>query len=77
MSTKCSINYRDQTDDAPGFHLYEDCLDFEGEGNATPVYLRLDGVHAELSTQTSRATVTVQLPREMAQALGLLPVPKA
>jgi hypothetical protein len=72
MSTKCSIKWREQTDAAPGFHLY-DCLDEADECQETPVYLRLDGVPAEMQTQRDGATVTVALPREMARALGLLP----
>jgi len=73
MSTKTSIKWRKQTDAAPGFHLYEDCLDVADDGQETPVYLRLDGVPAELETQRDGATVTVAIPREMARALGLLP----
>lgn len=73
MSTKSSIKWREQTDTVPGFHLYDDCLDVADEGQETPVYLRLDGVPAELATQRDGATVTVAMPREMARALGLLP----
>jgi hypothetical protein len=69
MSTKSSIKWREQTDTAPGFHLYDDALD---DGNPPPVYLRIDGVEADLSTTAGGATVTLTLPREVAQALGLL-----
>jgi hypothetical protein len=72
MSTKVSIKWREQTDSTPGFHLYDDCLDYADESQETPVYLRLDGVAADLATQAAGATVTVALPREMARALGLL-----
>ena len=72
MSTKSSIKWREQTDDAPGFHLYDDCLETMTDAEA-PVYLRLDGVQVELETQGAGATLTVQIPREMARALGLLP----
>lgn len=75
MSTKCTIAYRYETDDEPGFHLYEDCLDID-DGAGMPVYLRLDGIHTELETRNGGATVTVKLPREMAQTLGLVKTPK-
>lgn len=71
MSTKCSIDYRPETDEEPGFHIYEDCIDVDN-GSGMPIYLRLDGVHAELETCYGGATVTVKLPREMALDLGLL-----
>ena len=70
MSTKSSIKWREQSGSTPGFHLYDDVLDYQDDA---PVYLRLDGVHAEMQTQAGGATVTVILPREMARELGLLP----
>ena len=73
MSTKSSIKWREQTESAPGFHLYEDCLDYADEGQETPVYLQLYGVPVELNTQRDGATVIVAMSREMARALGLLP----
>jgi hypothetical protein len=72
MSTKTSIKWRDKTVDSPGFHLYEDCFEVLENGTDAPVYLRLDGVPTELSTQPGGASVSVRLPREMAIALGLL-----
>lgn len=72
MSTKSSIKWREQTDDAPGFHLYYDCLETMMDAEA-PVYLRLDGVHVELETQGAGATLIAEIPRELARALGLLP----
>ena len=73
MSTKSSIKWRDQTNGAPGFHLYDDVLDSIGNDDP-PVYLRLDGVHANLETQPGGGvTVTVVMPREMARVLGLVP----
>ena len=73
MSTRCSLAYRDQTLDAPGFHFWEDCFERLDEGDKAPVYLRLDGVKVyELETQFAGASVTVRLPRELAVALGLL-----
>ena len=73
MNTKSSLKWRNQTDDAPGFHLYDDCFETL-EDEEAPVYLCLEGVTVELQTQVNGATVTVQIPREMARALGLLPV---
>lgn len=76
MGTKVSITWRGQTADQPGYHLYDDALDsFTAEDDAEPpVYLRLDGVAAELQTLSSGGvSVTVELPRELARALGLLP----
>jgi hypothetical protein len=32
MSTKVTLKHRDHTQGAPGFHLYEDVLDFDDEG---------------------------------------------
>jgi hypothetical protein len=73
MSTKCSIKWRQQTDSAPGFHLYEDVGEAM-DGDDPPVYLRFDGVQVELTTHShAGATVTVAMPREMARELGLLP----
>jgi hypothetical protein len=72
MSTKISIKWREQTADAPGFHLYDECFETMADGDAAPVYLRLDGVPVELATQAAGVTVTVAIPREMARALGLL-----
>ena len=77
MSTKVSIKWRDHTDARPGFHLYEDALDYfvdETGEVEPPVYLRLDGVGVQLETLAAGgATLTVALPRELAQELGLLP----
>lgn len=76
MSTKVRIKRRAQEGDQSGFHLYADVLDEMGatEGVEQPVYLRLDGVDAELHTLEGRgASVTVALPRELTRDLGLLP----
>ena len=62
MSTRSSIKWREQTDDAPGFHLYSDCFD----DDPAPVYLCMDGVQAEMSATAGGASVTVTLPREIA-----------
>lgn len=70
MSTRRSIKYREQSDDSPGYHLYDDCQDFEPE---PPVYLRLEGVPVELETCDGGASLTVKLPRALARELGLLP----
>ncbi len=77
MSTKSSIKWRNQTKEHPGFHLYDDALgDFTAQDGSvkTPVYLQLDGVSVQLETLSSGgASVTVALPRDVAQELGLLP----
>lgn len=79
MSTKVSMKQRSRTAQHPGFHLYEDVLDdlavgAVGGAGESPVYLRLDGVAAELQTLSSGGvSVTVELPRETARVLGLLP----
>ena len=76
MSTKCSLKWKEHTDDSPGYHLYDDALDdFGGEGETEqPVYLRLDGVHVEIETLVSGgASVTATIPRNIARELGLLP----
>lgn len=76
MSTKSSVKARSRTSERPGFHLYDDVLDsLDARDGAPepPVYLRLDGIAAQLETLNSGgATVTVALPREMARELGLL-----
>jgi hypothetical protein len=75
MSTKASIKQRARTAEQPGFHLYDDVLDEleDGKHGEPPVYLRLDGVAANLQTlEGGGASVTVTLPREVARALGLL-----
>ncbi len=78
MSTSSSIKARHRTCERPGFHLYDDvldCLDAREGAPEPPVYLRLDGVAAQLETLNSGgAIVTVALPREMARELGLLPL---
>jgi hypothetical protein len=70
MSTRSSIKWKEHTADSPGYHLYDDVLDFEDD---PPVYLRLDGVHVELETGEDGASVTVTLPRSIARELGLVP----
>jgi hypothetical protein len=73
MSTRCSLKWRDQELEKPGFHLWEDAFERLDHGEQAPVYLRLEGVQIhELETQFAGAAVTVQLPRETAVALGLL-----
>ncbi|MDZ4130926.1 MAG: hypothetical protein U1E02_43160 [Hydrogenophaga sp.] len=56
MSTKSSIKWRDQEHDKPGFHLWDDCFETLAEGDATPVYLQLEGVPVTLQTQAAGAT---------------------
>ena len=73
MSTRNSIKWREQTDGRPGFHLFDDCIDVMTSGADAPVYLRLMGVQVhELATGATGASVTVEIPRDMARAMGLL-----
>lgn len=60
----------------PRFHLYDDALDeLSRRGKESPVYLRLEVVQAQLETLDSGgASVTLTLSRELARALGQLPV---
>lgn len=77
MSTRCSIKWREQDLEKPGFHLWEDAFDRVEHGEQARVFLRLDGVQIhELETQFAGASVTVELPREVAQALGLVAASK-
>lgn len=72
MSTRNSIKWREQTGDEPGFHLFEDC-DVMASGADAPVYLSLMGVLLlELAPDAIGASVTVEIPRDMARAMGLL-----
>lgn len=76
MSTKRTIKSRHRDADLPGYHLYDDALDeFTAPSDSgLPVYLELTAVPVQLETLSSgSATVTVQLPRELARELGLLP----
>lgn len=73
MSTKCGIKWRKRSDDAPGFLLYEDCFETMENPDSADVYLQLEGVQVKLETQGAGAKVTVQMPRELARALGMLP----
>jgi len=74
MSTRCSIKWREQEDETPGFHLWEDAWDRVNHGDNAPVFLCLEGVQiSDLETiPGGGASVTVYLPREMAIALGLV-----
>ena len=73
MSTRCSINHREQELEKAGFHLWEDAFERLDQGSNAPVYLRLEGVEVcEMATQFAGASLTVKLPRELAVALGLV-----
>ena len=74
MSTKCGIKFR-SSEGRPGFHLYEDGFGLWPGAAEPPVYLHLDGVAVQLETKScGGVSVTVELPQEMARALGLLPL---
>lgn len=69
MSTRSTIKYS-RPDNAPGYHLFNDCFDVEEDGESAHVELELFGVEAEVSTA---GYVHVVLPRTMVRELGLLP----
>ena len=75
MSSKVTLATRRREAGKPAFHLYRDVLDQLGadNGDDAPVYLRLEGVSAELSTLEVPGTsvVTIAFPRELAVELGL------
>jgi len=77
MSTRQSIKFRSTDDRRIDYHLYEDCFEVRDAANPddAPVYLELTGVHViELATLDGEgAGVTIEIPREAARELGLLP----
>lgn len=81
MSTKFTLRSQGRCGDEPGFQLDQDLFEdiaCERSGSEPPVYLGLEGVEAELHTiRQGGTTVTVNLPRATARALGLVPEPSA
>lgn len=73
MSTKSSIKWSQEEPGKPGFHLYDDVMfDLQGVEDP-PVFLQISGVQVELHTMESGgASVTMEIPRQMAIELGLL-----
>ncbi len=70
MSTKATLNmqWSDQTHER--FHLYEEAFD----GGKGPVYLELNGCHFTASSgDNGIPNIEIQIPRELATAMGLLP----
>jgi hypothetical protein len=54
------------------FHLSDDVLDELLGIEDPPVYLRIDGVHAEMQTMAAGgASVSLVLPRALARQMGL------
>lgn len=76
MSTKVTIGWRARAPRHPGFHLYWDIFDGmteADEGVPRSVHLRVEGVMTELQTlPDGGAAVTMELPIELARALGLV-----
>lgn len=63
MSTKITVKH------GPQYHVYEECLD---EGH---IYLKLDGMQFVAASAVEfefPPSVTVQIPRPIAEALGLI-----
>lgn len=78
MSTKSTLKWQEPNGSQPGYCLYEDLLDsFSDDNNKAPVYLTLEGVSVELHAKPGGGvSVTVAIPRDTAQDLGLLPKTK-
>lgn len=71
MSTKVTIKH------GAAYHLYSDALDEAFDDTGRPpafVHLTLRGVHVQLDTSPDGGPeLTLQVPRELAVELGLLP----
>jgi hypothetical protein len=70
MSTKSTIKGEHEAATGLGFHLYSDWLD-ECSG-VDVVHLRLDGVPFKAACDAGGRSVTVTIPRDMAEKLGLV-----
>ena len=74
MSTKDILRQEWDESTGQGFEVYNQIFDEEGD-----VYLELEGFHFEaaslgaLSVVNGKPRLTVQLPREWAKKIGLLP----
>ena len=69
MSTRSSLKY-ERNEGKPGFHLYTDFMD--SCVGLDVVNLQLDYVAFEASADNTGTCVTLKIPREMAERLGLL-----
>lgn len=76
MSTKVTLKSFARTDRLPGFHVYDDVLDYFGDQDLrfdAPVYLKLEGVEVAVETlATGGVSVTIKVPRGTASELGLV-----
>ncbi|MBK8772227.1 MAG: hypothetical protein IPM06_17640 [Rhizobiales bacterium] len=73
MSTKQTILYRIDEKTGAGFHLYQDLLELDDDGNC-PVHLELNAVQFEAGAGwlAGGGGVDVTIPRLWAEALGLV-----
>jgi hypothetical protein len=74
MSTKSTFKHEHDPATGRGFSLYTDWLD-DCIGDDV-VHLRLEGVSFEATADASGPAVTVSLPRDMAERLGLIQPPE-
>ena len=70
MSTKTTIKHETSEATGTGFHLYTDWLDHCV--GADVVHLRLDNMPVEVSAFAGTTSVTVTIPRDVAERLGLV-----
>lgn len=73
MSTKGTLKHSWDDAGKAGFHLYQECFDFENEF----VYLELTGVPFEAASSinlsgSGPSRVSIRLPQEWARKLGLI-----
>jgi hypothetical protein len=76
LSTKVTRSSFARTARLPGFHLYDDTLDYFGDSDLrsdAPIYLKLEGVDVAVETlATGGVSVTLKVPRDTAVDLGLI-----
>ena len=73
MSTKRTILYQIDEETGGGYHLYQDLMEVDDDGNG-PVHLELNGVcFAARAGYMDNGVIDVEIPQEWAKALGLLP----
>ena len=72
MSTRSTIKYERDENSGAGFHLFEDVLDDNPDNEAT-VYLELFHVPMVNVLCCHGNCVEVEIPREWARKLGMLP----
>ena len=73
MSTKQTIKYQRDDETGAGYHLYQDMLELDDNGNG-PVHLELNSIAFEAGSGwlSGGGGVDVTIPRAWAEALGLV-----